>query len=74
MGHVELFPWDTSTKSIDPCQSVPLSQADMGRNCLLFVNCLYLKFLTLSSLMTTQEAFVGSVDQYQTAQNVQSDL
>ena len=29
---------------------------------------------TLSLLMTTQEAFVDSVDQDQTAQNVQSDL
>ena len=28
---------------------------------------------TLSSLLTTQEAFVDSVDQDQTAQNVQSD-
>ena len=30
--------------------------------------------LTLSLLMTTQKAFVDSVDQDQTAQNVQSDL
>ena len=30
--------------------------------------------LTLSSLMMTQEAFVDSIDQYQTAQNMQSDL
>ena len=30
--------------------------------------------LTLSFLMTTQEALVDSVDQDQTAQNVQSDL
>ena len=30
--------------------------------------------LTLSILMTTQEAFVDSVDQDQTVQNVQSDL
>ena len=30
--------------------------------------------LTLSLLVTTQEAFVDSVDQDQTAQNVQSDL
>ena len=30
--------------------------------------------LTLSLLMTTLEAFVNSVDQDQTAQNVQSDL
>ena len=33
-----------------------------------------LKLLTLSLLLTTQEAFVDSVDQDQTAQNVQSDL
>ena len=31
-------------------------------------------WLTLSLLMTTQEAFVDSVDQDQTALNVQSDL
>ena len=30
--------------------------------------------LTLSLLTTTQEAFVGRVNQDQTAQNVQSDL
>ena len=30
--------------------------------------------LTLSLLMTTQEAFVDNVDQDQTAYNVQSDL
>ena len=30
--------------------------------------------LTLSPLLTTQETFVDSVDQDQTAQNVQSDL
>ena len=30
--------------------------------------------LTLFLLMTTQEAFVDSVDQDQTAQNVQSDM
>ena len=30
--------------------------------------------LTLSLLMTAQEPFVDSVDQDQTAQNVQSDL
>ena len=30
--------------------------------------------LTFSLLLTTQEAFVDSVDQDQTAQNVQSDL
>ena len=32
------------------------------------------KNLTLSLLMTTQEAFVVSVDQDQTVQNLQSDL
>ena len=32
------------------------------------------KELTFSLPMTTQEAFVDSVDQDQTAQNVQSDL
>ena len=32
------------------------------------------KFLTLSLLLTIQEAFVDSADQDQTAQNVQSDL
>ena len=30
--------------------------------------------LTLSLLMTTQEAFVDCVDEDQTAQNIQSDL
>ena len=30
--------------------------------------------LTLSLLIMTKEDFVDSVDQYQTAQNVQSDL
>ena len=33
-----------------------------------------LRALILSLLMTIQEAFVDSVDQDQTAQNVQSDL
>ena len=35
---------------------------------------LNLSYSTLFLLMTTQEAFVDSVDQDQTAQNVQSDL
>ena len=34
----------------------------------------FLKKLTLYLLLTTQEAFVDSVDQDQTVQNVQSDL
>ena len=37
-------------------------------------NTLFNRLLTISLLMTTQEAFVDSVDQDQTAQNVQSDL
>ena len=36
--------------------------------------CLCVVILTLSLLMTTQGAFVDSVDQDQNAQNVQSDL
>ena len=30
--------------------------------------------LTLSLLLITQETFIGSVDQHQTAQNVQTDI
>ena len=67
-------------KNID-LQQTP--QPDISRNFSLLLNTMHVKgqvyimilaLLTFSLLMTAQEAFVDSIDQDQTARNVQSDL